>query len=88
MTWNAAAERLFGYTAGEMIGEPLVFLGEEGELSAGIAERRSRVDLGEHVPPIETLQQMFDLVRKRVSGTPAGQWIVARSSSKLIASLD
>jgi two-component system, cell cycle sensor histidine kinase and response regulator CckA len=60
LTWNAAAERLFGYSAEEMIGEPLIFLDEEGELSAGIAERRSRVDHGERLPAFETEMQRKD----------------------------
>jgi PAS domain S-box-containing protein len=60
LTWNAAAEQLFGYSAEEMIGEPLIFLGEEGERSAGIAERRLRADHGERLPSFETEMQRKD----------------------------
>jgi predicted amidohydrolase YtcJ len=33
-----------------------------------------------HVPPIQTLRQMFDAVRKRVAEVKEGQWIIGRSS--------
>jgi predicted amidohydrolase YtcJ len=33
-----------------------------------------------HVPPVQNLQQMFDLVRKRVQETGNDRWIIARSS--------
>ena len=33
-----------------------------------------------HVPPMQSLQQLFDAIRKRASETKEGRWIIARSS--------
>jgi PAS domain S-box-containing protein len=54
-SWNTAAERLFGYTAAEAIGQSILMLiperlhGEEDEIIA-------RIKRGESVPPFETVR--------------------------------
>jgi len=58
-TWNAAAERLFGYTAAEAIGQSILMLiperlrGEEDDIIA-------RIKRGESVPPFETTRRRKD----------------------------
>jgi PAS domain S-box-containing protein len=58
-SWNRAAERLFGYTAAEMIGKPIAILaapGRENEMPA-ILERIRR---GEQVDHYETVRKRKD----------------------------
>jgi PAS domain S-box-containing protein len=60
-SWNRAAERLFGYAAAEMIGQPIARLaapGREAEMPAILA----RIRRGERV-------DHYDTVRKRKDGT-------------------
>jgi PAS domain S-box-containing protein len=60
-TWNPAAERLFGWTAVEVVGKPLSMVPEEGaEESAGLQRRVLR---GESLDGVE-------LVRRKKDGTP------------------
>ena len=52
-TWNAGAERLYGYRAGEIVGDPIARIvpaHKQDELNAMLA----CVKRGEHVAPIET----------------------------------
>ncbi|MGI4879367.1 MAG: CheR family methyltransferase [Janthinobacterium lividum] len=58
-SWNEGAERLFGYTAGEMIGKPITVLipSDRVDEEAGIVERIRR---GEHVEHYETVRQSKD----------------------------
>lgn len=54
-SWNAGAERLFGYTAAEAIGKPieLIIPSELGEEQADI---RSRLSRGESIGPFDTVR--------------------------------
>jgi PAS domain S-box-containing protein len=67
-SWNPAAERIFGYTAGEVIGQPLLKLfpperiGEEADIMAQIAA-------GKHVEHFETVRVRKDGTRIDVSVT-------------------
>src|SRR5262245_2205035 len=61
-SWNAAAERLYGYAKAEAVGQPVTMLaapGNEGEI-ASIMERIARGERIEH----------FETVRVRRDGTP------------------
>ncbi len=61
-SWNAAAERLFGYTGAEAIGRPVTMLIPPDRLSEE-ASIISRIRAGERVPSYET-------VRLRKGGSP------------------
>ncbi|WOJ89343.1 PAS domain S-box protein [Methylocapsa polymorpha] len=58
-TWNPGAERLFGYAAGEIIGQPVAILipSDRPDEGPGIIERIRR---GEHVHHYETIRQRKD----------------------------
>ena len=60
--WNSGAERLYGYSADEMIGEPVAVM-IPAEHRADLAERLERVRRGDHVKQYSTL-------RLRKDGTP------------------
>ena len=62
VSWNAGAERLFGYTAAEVIGRPVTILipPERLDEEPGILARISR---GEHIDHYET-------IRRRKDGSP------------------
>jgi len=58
-SWNAGAERLLGYSAGEAIGRPIAFTIPEGQ-HIRIAEIGEKVQRGEAVPPHETRRKTKD----------------------------
>jgi PAS domain S-box-containing protein len=60
-SWNRAAERLFGYTAAEMVGRPIAVLAAPGR-EAEMAMILERIRRGERV-------DHFDTVRRRKDGT-------------------
>jgi len=65
-TWNKAAERMFGYTAGEMIGQSITRIIPEERLSEEETVL-SRVRAGLRVEPFETVRQRKDGSRVEVS---------------------
>jgi PAS domain S-box-containing protein len=67
-SWNAAAERLFGYTAEEMVGQPLarLVLPDQPDELPAIMERLKR---GERVEHFETVRVRKDGTRVAVSLT-------------------
>jgi len=58
-SWNRGAERLFGYTAQEVVGRQLSILVPD-ELQAGLAERSRRVSEGESIEPFVTTRKHKD----------------------------
>lgn len=64
--WNAAAEKMFGYTAAEIVGQPVQMLippereAEEMRILACIAQ-------GQHVPPLRTVRIAKDGRRVEIS---------------------
>ena len=62
LTWNAAAERLYGYTAAEAIGRPISML-VPPDLPDEVAEVMARLNRGESV-------EQFETVRLHKDGTP------------------
>ena len=61
LTWNAAAERLYGYTAAEIVGRPVTLLAPP-EKAGEIPRIMERLARGEQVKSLET-------VRRRKDGT-------------------
>jgi PAS domain S-box-containing protein len=61
-SWNAGAERLYGYTAGEVLGRQVAFLLPH-ERNQELAENLSRLRRGERIDPYQT-------VRLRKDGRP------------------
>ena len=57
--WNASAERLFGYTAGEVVGTSIVKIVPEGTLDQERA-MLERIARGEKVPAFETTRRRKD----------------------------
>jgi two-component system cell cycle sensor histidine kinase/response regulator CckA len=87
--WNRGAERLFGYSAEEIIGQPTsanVWLNWPAEMRA-----LKKVRCGEHVPPFETVRRRKDgkEIQVSVSVSPirddAGQTIGASTISRDIS---
>src|SRR6202044_2053330 len=58
-TWNPAAEHMYGYTAAEIIGQPITVLCPP-DRAAEIQEILSKIRSGERVPYRETLRQRKD----------------------------
>jgi PAS domain S-box-containing protein len=86
LSWNRAAEELYGYTAAEVIGLSLSALeppGASGELVGALA----RIGQGERVPRFETTHARADGPRMKVSvavspildssGSPWGASVIA-----------
>lgn len=62
VSWNTAAERMYGYTASEIIGRPIAILSPP-ELASQIPATLARVRRGERIDHLDT-------VRLRKDGTP------------------
>lgn len=63
VSWNAGAERLYGYTAGEVVGQSIAILIPEG-MEDELPSIMTRLRRGERVAPFETK-------RRRKNGTTA-----------------
>lgn len=59
-SWNRGAERLFGYTAGEAVGQPLVELVIPAERHSEEDEILARMRQGMRIEPYETVRQRKD----------------------------
>ena len=58
-SWNPAAERMYGYTAAEIVGRPVTVLCPPGGEDEG-QQTLARIGRGEHVPHYETFQRRKD----------------------------
>src|SRR5205085_3804310 len=67
-SWNAGAERLFGYTAAEAIGKPVMMLIPEGRHNEE-PEILARIRRGERVDHYETVRQRKDGTLLQISLT-------------------
>ena len=92
-SWNAGAERLYGYRAHEVVGKPVNILvppGRENE----IEEILARLRLGQTVEQFETVRRRKDSTEVHVSlsawpvrrpdGKIAGGYVIAHDISKLV----
>jgi PAS domain S-box-containing protein len=62
-SWNRAAERMFGYTAAEIRGADYLTTVVPPETHAEFRDVRRRMDLGEQIPPFETVRFRKDGTR-------------------------
>jgi two-component system cell cycle sensor histidine kinase/response regulator CckA len=67
-SWNAAAERAYGYSAAEMVGESVAVL-VPSELRDELAEIDARLQRGETIPQFETVRLAKDGTRLDVAVT-------------------
>jgi len=91
LTWNAAAERLYGYTATEMVGRPVTLLAPPDRADE-IPEIMRRLARGEQVKSLETVRRRKDGVLLDVlvsisplvdaDGTVVGASTIARDISR------
>ena len=68
LNWNTGAERLYGYTAAEIVGQPVSLLAPP-ELQEEIQRILERLRQGERVEPYETVRRRKDGTRVEVSLT-------------------
>ena len=79
MSWNAAAERLYGYTAEEAIGQSISLI-VPADRQAELDQMTERLKHGEPVRPLETVRVRKDgsasifRSRSRRSRTPTAKW--------------
>jgi len=80
-SWNAGAERLYGYSAGETVGRPISIIippDRPNEMLRVLA----RLQRGEHIEPFETVRRRKDATLVEVSVTVSP---IRSSSGKVIA---
>lgn len=65
-SWNAAAERMYGYTAAEAVGQHISFI-VPGEMRVQLADIHERLGRGEKVSDLETVRVRKDGTRVEVS---------------------
>jgi two-component system CheB/CheR fusion protein len=92
LTWNDAAERMFGYSANEALGSPMSLMVPPDGI-AQVNEMHERVKLGESIPPFESVRLARDGRRIDVSvaispirdeaGHPVGASAIFRDISDL-----
>ncbi|MBL8211534.1 MAG: PAS domain S-box protein [Bryobacterales bacterium] len=70
-TWNSAAERLFGYTAAEVIGQPIAMLAVNGD-TGEMPDILSRIGQGQRVDHYETERRCRDgrIIHISLSASP------------------
>jgi len=68
VSWNAAAERLYGYSAGEVIGKPVSILVPEG-MPDEVSSILERIKRGAQVRHYETIRQKKDQTKVYISLT-------------------
>ncbi|MDX2217016.1 MAG: PAS domain S-box protein [Oculatellaceae cyanobacterium bins.114] len=70
-SWNAGAEKIFGYTAAEIVGQPITVLTQESHLDEE-KEFFTRIQQGEYIRPYDTKQCRKDgtLVDLSISISP------------------
>ena len=71
LTWNAAAERLFGYTAAEAIGRPISSLIIPAEREAQVAQKRALLERGVRTSSYDSVRLTKDGRRIEVSIRPS-----------------
>jgi PAS domain S-box-containing protein len=81
-TWNAGAERLYGYTAAEAIGRSIDILGEPSRLHEGLCIRNV-VFRGEPVVDLETVRRHRD---GRTVAVSISAWPIRDASGAVIGS--
>jgi PAS domain S-box-containing protein len=59
-SWNRGAEKLYGYTADEMVGKSMLVLLPEGEIQGDLAERVAAVQAGKAVESYTTVRRRKD----------------------------
>jgi two-component system sensor kinase FixL len=57
LTWNRGAERMYGYSASEMVGRSLTILAPDDQAASEMTRARQRVAAGEHVEQQEVVRR-------------------------------
>lgn len=92
LSWNAGAERLYGYTAHEAIGQPITMLFPPGH-KGDATQHTATLQVGDQIPPTEVVRQTKDgrLIKvlrsispiKNEAGEVVGGAIITRDITEL-----